>query len=143
MARKIGLAPPVGLVACRLLFTGCGTEGSPAQKTSDQRAGEQAADSVSQRSNEKPGWDRSGWLQDFAQVLGMTVDGVRTRMQKGKSLAELIEERGLNAVESGRMTRQQADKFLADLERRGLNAWDWSGLNRQEQRQSPSSLFRL
>jgi hypothetical protein len=82
----------------------------------------------------------------------MTADEVRSQLQKGKSLVDLIKEKGLNeeeveekllelekarleeAVRSGMMTRQQADELPAGLEERGLNLLDWPGPGPHEAR---------
>lgn len=76
-----------------------------------------------------------GFNQDnIAKVLGITVDELKTQLQSGKNIQDLISEAGLTAeqfhekmlelekeaiakdVESGKITQDQADKILERLE---------------------------
>lgn len=165
MVKKMRLALSAVLVACLLLIAGCGSNNSATQGTNNPQPGSQTSSAVQNNgqgtNNGKgnaqttpnrpgaPGANGGNRLQDIAQVLGMTVDGVRSQMQQGKSLADLIQEKGLNkdqveqklldlekarldaAVKAGRMSQQQADQMLANMQKRGLDAWNWTSRNPQ------------
>ena len=77
---------------------------------------------------------RAGFGQEVADVLGLTTDELRTRLQGGESLADIAEAEGVDvqavvdaivaehderldqAVADGRITQEQADERAATLE---------------------------
>lgn len=160
MAKKKGLALLAVLLLSLLLLVGCGSKGSQVQGTNNPQPGTPPASTVQSdgqggsagtgaAGSSQPRPNGGGRLQEIAQVLGMTVDEVRLQMQNGKTLAGLIQEKGLDkdqvtqklvdlekarleaAVKAGKMSQQQVDQVLADIQARGLEAWEWSGRDRQ------------
>ncbi|HEX4901349.1 MAG TPA: hypothetical protein VFV42_00970 [Acidimicrobiales bacterium] len=77
---------------------------------------------------------RAGFGEEVAEVLGLTTDELRTRLQGGESLADIAEAEGVDvqavvdaivaahterldeAVADGHLTQEQADERAADLE---------------------------
>jgi len=95
------------------------------------------------------GWPPANWMrpafpgpfgdtQALAQKLGMTVEELRSRLRSGATLSQLAQEKGVSleelreaalapyrarleqAVQNGRLTREQADRLLEQVRR----AWE-------------------
>lgn len=93
-----------------------------------------AAENNTNRDNNHIGAQKQDKLENHAEILGLSSDELKTELESGKTLKEIIENSGLTfeefkaaiedkitedlieLVESGEITQEQADKFLQKIQ---------------------------